>query len=451
LKQISSAITIVFMNATTKIALSPIIGCHGPQPVYEFHISATARRKYQCDEGLFSISGNVVLADLEAARQLAYRMNLDGIKITAGQLAAMGLIDELQHYVVARYRAQINRTVFAQALKRLEKYLSPIATLGCLTEFVKTFPPLLVHRRQSTVAEYLKGGDAKVSHREISLEEMLLLWTANQNPALEPFGELFSDRPLQENSRYSELTDNLKEFFAGQPGFGPFRQNLMELLLAPAKAHPYSLTDQLNYIKRYWMDILPPELLDRLFQKLLLALDIIKEEEKSRVGGPGPSQVLDFSRLARGAKNGPEYEPKAFSPDLDWMPNVVMMAKNAPVWLFQLSQKYGRPITHLDTMADRHLAAQPGLPPDQAAVRQFRSFGLGLFPLRLFHLRGPGRRPGLLGVEGQGPALWDTFSGGHGAQPYRDLFEMGGGTARLVHSKLPTTISWLRLQRPGSF
>jgi glycosidase len=355
LKQISSAITIVFMNATTKIALSPIIGCHGPQPVYEFHISATARRKYQCDEGLFSISGNVVLADLEAARQLAYRMNLDGIKITAGQLAAMGLIDELQHYVVARYRAQINRTVFAQALKRLEKYLSPIATLGCLTEFVKTFPPLLVHRRQSTVAEYLKGGDAKVSHREISLEEMLLLWTANQNPALEPFGELFSDRPLQENSRYSELTDNLKEFFAGQPGFGPFRQNLMELLLAPAKAHPYSLTDQLNYIKRYWMDILPPELLDRLFQKLLLALDIIKEEEKSRVGGPGPSQVLDFSRLARGAKNGPEYEPKAFSPDLDWMPNVVMMAKNAPVWLFQLSQKYGRPITHLDQVPGQEL------------------------------------------------------------------------------------------------
>ncbi|MDP2807579.1 MAG: alpha-amylase family glycosyl hydrolase, partial [bacterium] len=343
------------MNSKTKIILLPIDGLPGPFPGYEFHISAAARKKYGCEEGLFSISGNVILADFGAARQLAYKMNQSGVKVTAGQLAAMGLIDELQHYVIAQYRASINQKVFTQALAHLDQNLSPADTNGCLTEFVKTFPPLLVHRRQITSNDYLKGRTAKTSHKEISLEEMLLLWTANQNPALEPFGELFGDQILRQNSRYPELTESLKTFFSGQPGFGPFKQNLIELLLAPAKAHPHSLTDQLKYIKQHWLNILPADALDRLFQQLLLALDIIKEEEMMRGGGPGPAPVLDFSRLASGAKAGPEYEPRAFSPDLDWMPNVVMMAKNAPVWLFQLAQKYGYPITALDQVPDREL------------------------------------------------------------------------------------------------
>ncbi len=343
------------MNSQAKIILPPAVFHSGPHPGYEFHISAAARKKYGCDDGLFSISGNVILADLGAARQLAYQMNRSGVQITAGQLAAMGLIDELQHYVIAQYRARVNQKAFSQALAHLDRELSPADTNGCLTEFVKTFPPLLVHRRQITLAEYLKGSTAKVPHQEISLEEMLLLWTANQNPALEPFGELFGDLPLRQNSRYPELTESLKTFFSGQPGFGPFNQNLVELLLAPSRAHPHSLTDQLNYIKLHWLEILPAGALERLFQKLLLALDIIREEERMRGGGPGPSQVLDFSGAGAGAKAGPEYEPKAFSPDLDWMPNVVMMAKNAPVWLFQLSQKYGYPITALDQVPDREL------------------------------------------------------------------------------------------------
>ena len=343
------------MPEVIKIILPHPKGNNGTQPAYEFHISAAARKKYGCDEDLFSISGNVILADPAAARQLAHKMNQAGVKITAGQLAAMGLIDELQHYVVAQYRARVNQKAFSQALAHLDRELTPEDTKVCLTEFIKTFPPLLVHRRQITLAEYLKGSTAKVPHKEISLEEMLLLWTANQNPALEPFGELFGDMPLRQNSRYPELTGSLKTFFSGQPGFGPFNQNLVELLLAPSKAHPHSLIDQLNYIKLYWLEILPVGALERLFQKLLLALDIIKEEERMRGGGPGPSQVLDFSGTGAGAKAGPEYEPKAFSPDLDWMPNVVMMAKNAPVWLYQLSQKYGYTITALDQVPDREL------------------------------------------------------------------------------------------------
>ena len=48
-----------------------------------------------------------------------------------------------------------------------------------------------------------------------------------------------------------------------------------------------------------------------------------------------------------------EYE--RFSPDCEWMPRVVLLAKTVLVWLDQLSKKYGRTITHLDHIPDEEL------------------------------------------------------------------------------------------------
>ena len=48
-------------------------------------------------------------------------------------------------------------------------------------------------------------------------------------------------------------------------------------------------------------------------------------------------------------------EVEAFSADRDWMPRVVMIAKNTLVWLDQLSRAYGRPIGRLDQVPDEEL------------------------------------------------------------------------------------------------
>jgi len=48
-------------------------------------------------------------------------------------------------------------------------------------------------------------------------------------------------------------------------------------------------------------------------------------------------------------------EVDAFSPDQDWMPNLVLMAKSTYVWLDQLSRAYGRPIRTLDAIPDEEL------------------------------------------------------------------------------------------------
>jgi glycosidase len=87
-------------------------------------------------------------------------------------------------------------------------------------------------------------------------------------------------------------------------------------------------------------------LLEKFLSRILTGLDVIKEEEKPSFFGPGPSEALTFDGLD-------EYE--RFSPDKDWMPNTVLLAKSTLVWLFQLSQKYGREITSLDQIPDEEL------------------------------------------------------------------------------------------------
>src|SRR5512136_1916438 len=89
----------------------------------EFHISRKARDLYQFDESLFSSSGNVIFLNFHAARLFAQRMNekKDLINfpeqaIKAGQINAMGLIDEILHFVVGLYRVEENQEVMQLAL-----------------------------------------------------------------------------------------------------------------------------------------------------------------------------------------------------------------------------------------------------------------------------------------------------------------------------------------------
>jgi glycosidase len=75
---------------------------------------------------------------------------------------------------------------------------------------------------------------------------------------------------------------------------------------------------------------------------------VISEEQKTRwSGAPGPAEVYTYGYLQN------EYEN--FTADLDWMPSAVLMAKSTLVWLWQLSQKYDRPIQRLDEIPDEEL------------------------------------------------------------------------------------------------
>ncbi|MDR0599634.1 MAG: alpha-amylase [Treponema sp.] len=317
--------------------------------VMEFHIRREVREQHGIEAAIFSLTGNVVLTDLKQVRDLTARLNsgVDPVKnpdriVKAGQLNAMGLIDEILHYMVALYREQVQSDAFEQAAARLEERLGAGRTGDMFQSFGSQFPPQAVYAGRTSVEAYLKSSEGGESHRALSLEEMLLLALANLNPAFKPFLFMFDDKDMARETVYPAAIQELQVFFAELPPFGPDGQNLWDLLRAPALASPDSLAGQLEWMRKRW-----GLLLGKYMARLLMGLDVIKEEEKPVFFGPGPSEAYTYGSL--------ENEYERFSPDQEWMPRTVLMAKSTLVWLFQLSRKYGREITRLDQIPDEEL------------------------------------------------------------------------------------------------
>ncbi len=320
----------------------------------EFHISRKARERYRFDESLFTLRGNVIFPDVRAVRRFAERMN-EGRDLVhhpeqavqPGQLYAMGLIDEILHYVIALYREEKGPSVMDQALRWLDHHLGREEVERTLTRFSEEFPTVALYRGEIDSETYLRGRTEGIENRQILLEEMLMLWLANVNPAFSPFQELFDDTALEGGTVYLPLIEHLKAFFETQPRFGPEDQPLIEMLRSPAIAVPHSLFGQLEYIRERW-----GPLLGRYLTLLLRALDLLREEEiaqmrRTALWGRPSVPVYQFT--------GMEEEPERFSPDLEWMPRLVLLAKNIYVWLHQLSRRYRRSIYRLDQIPDEEL------------------------------------------------------------------------------------------------
>ncbi len=311
-------------------------------PEFEFHISRKARRKYQFDEALFALNGNVVLADFAASRHFAENMTrVRGQVIPASDINAMGLIDEIYHILIRQYERQ-NPGAMRRAFEHVRKDAD-----ATLLKFIEDFPPLSVQRGEIDVLHYLELETAGRPNRQSALEEMLLLHLANANPALSPYRELFDDEELRRTTAYEAIITGLQGFFAAEPGFTPGGETLFEVLLAPIRRAPLSLQAQLEYLLERWGAVLG----ENFVLRILRGIDFAREEVIRRTGPGGfggNAPVLTFS--------GYDYtEYERFSQDKDWMPRLVLIAKNSYVWLDQLSKKYQRAINHLDQIPDEEL------------------------------------------------------------------------------------------------
>jgi glycosidase len=346
----------------------------------EFHIARKARERYQFAETLFSFTGNVILANLPACREFAYRMNKvrevekhPELAVHAGQLYAMGLIDEASHALMARYREQFDPQVMTAALEWFGAQVGTADLDKMLLAFVEQFPGSTVIAGKETPVQWLAGQTSGTPHKALALEELLLLWAANRNAAFKPFGELFDETPLAEKTVYRKVTAQLPEYFATRPLI-PLPDakavSLLDLLRAPVAGAPASLSEQLALIRKLWRPLLG----DSLDRYLAMAGDILREEELAIWMLFNPPDALAraaeehrrktgqkqwpsiFSRSEVPVFGDPAHEYEKFSPDTAWMPGAVMIAKSTYVWLAQLSRQFGRHIGRLDEIPDEELA-----------------------------------------------------------------------------------------------
>ena len=339
-------------------------------PIFEFHISKEVRNKYNFGDELFSINGNVILADFHAVRLFVQKLNAKReVKdhVASGHVNAAGLMDEIYHYLFRLYEVKVNPGVFKKALNHLNENIGEEKTRKVLFDFVSQFPPVDLHKGKISSFDYLNSFSADRSNAEITIEEMILLFVANFNPANKKLIELFDENYLSEKELYKKVINSLDSFFRNEKKFGPENQDIFTLFKAPIINNPDNIEAQLDFIREKFGILLD----EKFLKRILSGKDLIKEDYSLQFGGLGgaPTVVpqykggLDADFLTLG-KSGYKYaldsakdysEHENFTPDSNWMPRVVVIAKNSYVWLDQLSKKYQQLIRTLDQIPDEEL------------------------------------------------------------------------------------------------
>lgn len=335
--------------------------------MFEFHIAKAIRKKYQLEEALFASDGNVIFADFITVRQFVHRVNQmrgQDQHIYPGEVNAAGLIDEIFHLVLREYEARVNKDVFEKAVKTIGRQIGEKEFNGLLEDFIETFPPAQVYKGNLNAKQYLNGQTGERSNPAIAVEEAMMLFLANLNPANNKLKEFFDIEYLSEPTIFRRFADALSDFFRQEPPFGPQNQDVFTLLKSPLLSASSNLFAQLEYILENWKSILPEIILVRI----LKGKDLMKEDLQMGIGfGEAPTIVPTYKegdstftigksgyRFAKdAAKDYTEHEN--FTPDTHWMPQVVLLAKNTYVWLDQLSKKYQQEIHRLNQVPDEEL------------------------------------------------------------------------------------------------
>ena len=331
----------------------------------EFHISKTVRDLCKFDEGLFASSGNVVFANLKNVKNFQVLLNnlfeergQNDKKVSAGSLNAMGLIDEIFHYVCMLYRKDKAPTVMTDMISEIESAIGKEAFENLLLDFMEEFPPVAVYQGKLSPKEYLsltcidKGTFKERSNVEQTLEEMIMLLLANENPAFKQFKILFDDEKLFHNSNYEKVWAVIKAFVKTQAPFGPFDHDLITMLKEPVAFSPDDLKGQLDYIQKHWK-----HMLGEWLKRILTGMDTLSEEQKAAWQSFGGGGAFGGPDMSPPSYEDLMHEYERYSPDKEWMPKVVLMAKTVLVWLDQLTKKYGYPIDTLDKIPDAELDA----------------------------------------------------------------------------------------------
>ncbi|HQV93291.1 MAG TPA: alpha-amylase family glycosyl hydrolase [Anaerolineales bacterium] len=309
-------------------------------------LTKLSRDHYHFSSDFFSDDGRARFEDFASARKFAAQVTaLRSQPLPASDLYALSLIDEALRALVKRFAPP---PVMTTAVSSISEKVGADSIDQTQKKFVAEFPPESVYLGEQKVEEYL----AKLTNGRVkSVEELIYVFTHNANPAVSPMLELVDDAPL-ELTAYKNLISALDSFFAQiaktNANISGSTESLFDILRAPAEAFPDSLEGQLQFILEKWGVALGDEFASRL----LRGVDFLREETLRHHLAHG-----DFkANIPVATYSGGDYaEYEKYSPDKEWMPRIILIAKNSYVWLEQLSRKYGRWIKTLDQIPDEEL------------------------------------------------------------------------------------------------
>jgi glycosidase len=305
----------------------------------------TFRDAYKLPRDFFRPDGRVIFADFAAARKFAAHMS-EGrpLPVPASDIYALQLIDEANRVLAGHFAPP---ALMKKALAFAGERIGRASLRKTEKKFVSEFPPDTVYRGDMKVEEYLRklsGG------RTRTIEELMLVFIHNANPAVSPLLELVDDEPL-EATAYKDMIESLNVFFNKAARESPVRpgaaESFFDILRAPMETSPYSLAGQLQFILDKWGHLLG----EAFAARLVRGLDFLREEAVRKRGHVEVRPDIPVPTF----RGGEYQEYERYSPDKDWMPRLVLIAKNSYVWLEQLSRKYGRWIKTLDLIPDPEL------------------------------------------------------------------------------------------------
>ena len=159
-------------------------------------------------------------------------------------------------------------------------------------EFIKVFSPKKVYTKELTEKEYLNGYTESISNREILLEELILLYLENKNPAFQRIKEFFDENYLEQKKSYRTAISTLKEFFNNDDlKIGLTSSDMFDFLSRPFYTHGNSIWEQLEYIKNEWGIFIDRKLLMKIQSSKDLFTESIKFEPTFGGGGGAPTIV----------------------------------------------------------------------------------------------------------------------------------------------------------------
>lgn len=312
-----------------------------------FFLHREAREQNRFWQDLIPVVGDAPQVSLMAVRELVYKMNQSRKVVEQHQnptstveLQALCLIHLAGWFLLRQVRA--TDSLRMDLLKESGAPDNQAAIQDTLRVFQEEFP---IGMESQGEIPYDFFSVNTINLTEIApqlLQELVLVWFKNQNPAAEVFRELFDDARLVSETQYLGVIERLTGPLGDGGGAG--KAAWVEQLLAPIRAHPHSLIDQLLYIEANWGQLIASLRLD-----ILRVVDLLREAQDKSAGGPGLIHTAGWTSQSR------QSDIERFSQDSDWMPRVVLMAKNGYVWLEQLARQYRQPISRLDQIPDEEL------------------------------------------------------------------------------------------------